>query len=378
MKLGKSLKTIGNYAFYGSKLTGKLILPDTLEWIGYRAFYQAAALSGSLTIPDKVEYIGGDAFYGCTGFKGTLTVGKRVKTLGIGSNDSFTRTFSRCTGITEVILPIMLQNIDSYTFYYCENLKKIKYAGTKDQWKKIGFTSFNNGTKTIYVDNIIEYGYPGFDQVAYRAKIIAGENGHTTTFDKINQTLQMRTPCQICREESIDWAENVGLFCTNIVHEPTEAFPQWNNAAYQAAYEAIIMATIRQSLGKQSLANTTEALKQKADEILETAAFGADLNDYLFDDDFFETIGTDDKKKEKLKNFKNDVYARVGLTNKTDQDAFEKAINLGKVTLSDFVQAAVMYDDLQKTSETMDQILYQMSRIMDADSNLKASISYGK
>ncbi len=53
-------------AFEGcSNLKGDLVLPETLTYIGKRAFYDCRSLSGTLHIPESVTYIGSEAFHAC-------------------------------------------------------------------------------------------------------------------------------------------------------------------------------------------------------------------------------------------------------------------------------------------------------------------------
>ena len=63
LKLGAAVKTIGDAAFYLTKLAG-LDLSDaaSLVSIGNGAFYETD-ITGTLVIPAKVETIGGVAFY---------------------------------------------------------------------------------------------------------------------------------------------------------------------------------------------------------------------------------------------------------------------------------------------------------------------------
>ena len=84
--------TIPEYAFlFCSNLTGELILPGSLTYIGGGAFYGCSSFTGSLVIPDSVEYIGWESFSN-TGFDGTLTIGPSVEEVGeyAFSNTGFT------------------------------------------------------------------------------------------------------------------------------------------------------------------------------------------------------------------------------------------------------------------------------------------------
>ncbi|MCM1458194.1 MAG: leucine-rich repeat protein [Lachnoclostridium sp.] len=65
VKLGASLESIGDYAFYYSDINEEIILPEKLKTIGYGAFYLKQGIRNidNLTIPASVTYIDNNAFY---------------------------------------------------------------------------------------------------------------------------------------------------------------------------------------------------------------------------------------------------------------------------------------------------------------------------
>ena len=109
-----SVTWIGNEAFRNcSGLTGSLTIPDAVTWIGDGAFWYCSGLTGDLTIPDAVVSIGYDAFNGCTGFTGSLTIGNSVTII----NNS---AFEDCSGLTgSLTIPNAVTLIDNYAFEGC-------------------------------------------------------------------------------------------------------------------------------------------------------------------------------------------------------------------------------------------------------------------
>lgn len=67
---GTKVKTIGNYAFYQPYLVEELVLPETLESIGSKAFaymnYNKTAHVTTVHLPASVTTVASDAFYYCT------------------------------------------------------------------------------------------------------------------------------------------------------------------------------------------------------------------------------------------------------------------------------------------------------------------------
>lgn len=107
---------IPNSAFYEcTKLTGDLVIPNSVTEIGEQAFYGCTGFNGTLTLSSKLGKIGKYAFYGCSGFTGSLTLPNSVTTIGKSA-------FSRCHSFTKLELPNTLSVIPEQTFYGCKSL----------------------------------------------------------------------------------------------------------------------------------------------------------------------------------------------------------------------------------------------------------------
>ena len=95
----KGLEAIGSMAFAGSGLSGSLILPEGVIYIGGSVFsaygHKACSLTGDVYIPSTVEYIGGSAF---------------------GSNDG---NVNMCFFTNELILPAKMKYLGSNAFGGC-------------------------------------------------------------------------------------------------------------------------------------------------------------------------------------------------------------------------------------------------------------------
>ena len=133
-----SIKTIEKSAFYGcTGLSGNLTIPNSVTTIGKSAFVNCSGFTGNLTIPNSVTTIEELAFRGCTGFKGDLTIPNSVTTIGesvflgcTGLSGNLTipnsvttigeNAFSNCIGFTgNLTIPNSVTTIGNFAFSYC-------------------------------------------------------------------------------------------------------------------------------------------------------------------------------------------------------------------------------------------------------------------
>lgn len=88
---GSRVEILGSNAFSGtSTLSGSLIFPDGVSYIGSEAF-RDCGFSGRLIFPNNLEYIGNSAFYMAGRFVGDLTIPEKIPVL-------YSTTFSGVAG----------------------------------------------------------------------------------------------------------------------------------------------------------------------------------------------------------------------------------------------------------------------------------------
>lgn len=107
LTLPETLETIGDYAFYGGKLTD-VKLPDSLKVIGAEAFSFTSLKD--VFVGEKCKEIGSGAFAGCSNLK-TAEV-KGIETIE-------TKTFSWCRSLEQVKMPAV-KVVKKYAFL-CSN-----------------------------------------------------------------------------------------------------------------------------------------------------------------------------------------------------------------------------------------------------------------
>ena len=125
---------IADNALEGCASVTAINLPDTLTSISDYAFYGCSGIT-SITLPAGIKSIGAMAFNGCNKLT-EITVPEGVKYIGV-------LAFQSCTALTKISLPKSLQSIDYGAFNLCSALTEVNYAGSEDEWNKIGIDYSN-------------------------------------------------------------------------------------------------------------------------------------------------------------------------------------------------------------------------------------------
>ena len=121
-----TVTAIAENAFSGNENIEKVILPEGLVEINYRAFYNCTALV-EVNVPSTVQLVGEGAFYYCSSLT-TVTFAQEGTDLLIISKEAF----SNCAAITELSFPARLFTIGKNAFYAGYNktsaLSKVTFA----------------------------------------------------------------------------------------------------------------------------------------------------------------------------------------------------------------------------------------------------------
>lgn len=118
---------IGECAFNWCDRLADITIPSSVTCIGDYAFYWCGNLK-NITIPDRVTYIGEGAFHDC-GLKNII--------LPYGVTRIEKSTFNYCWELENVIIPNSVTYIGYSAFYGCNNLQKLHYNGTPEQWAQV-------------------------------------------------------------------------------------------------------------------------------------------------------------------------------------------------------------------------------------------------
>jgi len=121
------------YRYY-YKIPTTLIIPESVEWIGIKAFWCCRELK-RVVIPGNVKSIGKWAFRGCNNLK-EVVIPEGCKSIG-------DYAFYKCKELKKVIISKSVERIGDMAFGYCYN-SEITLRKSKSEFGFIGIDAFYN------------------------------------------------------------------------------------------------------------------------------------------------------------------------------------------------------------------------------------------
>ncbi len=137
---GKSVTSIGSYAFRGCTSLTNITIPDSVTWIGSHAFNGCTRLT-SITIPESVDYIYYNAFENCINLT-SITIPNSVTEIG-------DRAFGGCTSLTSITIPDSVKEIGWSAFDGCTSLIAINVATENQNYASVNGVLYNKDRTTI-------------------------------------------------------------------------------------------------------------------------------------------------------------------------------------------------------------------------------------
>lgn len=243
-KLGDGVEDIGNDAFFDCKKLTKLTLGENVEIISGRAFAQCSNLS-SVKIPDKVDNISNDLFQNCKNLKtvvlpdgiekierGAFFECSSLESIDMPENLGviYEDAFSECTNLKSVSFNHNLSEIMDNAFSGCTALKEVKlpeklmYIG-QGAFRRTGITSI------VIPDSIRQINNDTFNECTSLESIILSENiGGIGSFAFFNcKNLERITLPLMLRNIENNAFEN----CTSL---GSIVFPQWVSSVGTRAF----------------------------------------------------------------------------------------------------------------------------------------------
>ena len=141
--LPKSIREIGDYAFYRCRALQSIELPNLTNI--YEGVFMECESIANINIPDTVTEIYGFAFMSCTNLF-SVKIGNSVTFIG-------EEAFNNCLALDNIIIPKSLKEIE-YLAFNTARLRVVYYMGTESDWNAINIASGNE-----YLINATRYYY---------------------------------------------------------------------------------------------------------------------------------------------------------------------------------------------------------------------------
>ena len=131
--------SIGDYAFHSCHSLKSVTMPNGVKSISNGTFFNCPSLIG-ITIPDSVTSIGNRAFEGCTSLEG-ITIPNGVKSIGDNA-------FAWCVALTSITIPDSLTSIGSGAFCSC-SVTEVKVAPGNSNYVSVDGVLYDKDKTTI-------------------------------------------------------------------------------------------------------------------------------------------------------------------------------------------------------------------------------------
>ena len=129
------------------------IIPNSVTAIGESAFLGCSGLT-NVTIPNSVTSVFDLAFYGCSGLT-SVTIPNSVTSIG-------NEAFSGCSGLTSVTIPNSVTSISDEAFSYCYGLTSVTIGNSVTSIGNYAFEDCSGLTGVIIPNSVTSIGYGAF------------------------------------------------------------------------------------------------------------------------------------------------------------------------------------------------------------------------
>lgn len=202
---------------YGNMASGEIILPAkvsdgdneyTLTQIGDFAFYYCGDLT-SISIPNSVTYIGERAFYlsGLT----SINISNSVKSIGEGA-------FSLCRSLTSISIPNAVTNIGNNAFSGCSSLTAINISNSVTNIGDNAFSGCSELTSINIPNSVTTIGQYAFSGCSSMTSIeVSPENTHYASIEGglFNKDVSLLIFCPDGKPETFDIPNSVTTIGTS-------------------------------------------------------------------------------------------------------------------------------------------------------------------
>ncbi|WP_304720936.1 leucine-rich repeat domain-containing protein [uncultured Alistipes sp.] len=211
VKLPKTLKIIGNYAFYFCSSLTSVTIPESVTEIGDYAFYGCSSLT-SVTIPDSIKSLLPQTFSNCSNLNAfygkfassdnrCLIIGSTLIDFAPAGLTSYTipdsvtsigdSAFSGCSSLTSITIPNSVTSIGDSAFYSCSNLTSITIPSSVRNIERCAFSGCSNLTSVTIPNSVTTIGEMAFYNCSGLKSVTIGNSVTSIGYNAFQQCLDV-------------------------------------------------------------------------------------------------------------------------------------------------------------------------------------------
>ena len=178
LTIPNSISKIDDHTFNSCTNLKKVTIPDSVTYIGWDSFMFCSSLE-SVTIPNSVTTICDQAFEGCSSLT-TVTIPNSITELNI-------YVFAGCTELKSVTIPNSVTRIARSAFAYCEKLKSVTIPYSVKSVGESAFAGCRSLTDVYYLETENNWNNISIDKTENECILNAKVHfsGHSTELKKV-------------------------------------------------------------------------------------------------------------------------------------------------------------------------------------------------
>jgi hypothetical protein len=231
VRIGNSVTTIGDYAFYNCSALASVTIPSSVTTIGSSAFNYCYSLA-SVTIPNSVTEIDQRVFHNCYGLV-SVTIPNSVTTIG-------GYAFRYCYSLASVTIPNSVTTMGNYAFSNCYSLASVTIPSSVTTMGNYAFSNCYSLASVTIPSSVTTMGNYAFSNCYSLASVTIpnsvttiGDNAFNNCYGMAHYYVYSTTPPTLGGTSVFN---TIPADC--VIHVPAASLSEYQSATNWSAHKA--------------------------------------------------------------------------------------------------------------------------------------------